>query len=77
MNSTFTNQENEEIVETMPTTTQQRISPIHLTLTTPKIKNAAFPQTTVQLRVKPSVIPKYSQMDYQTFRPVTGSRQKK
>ena len=33
----------EEIVETMPTTPQQSISHIHPTLTTPKIKNAAFP----------------------------------
>ena len=65
---------NEEIVETMPTTTQQSISPIHPTLTTPK-KSTAFPQTTIQSTVKPSVIPKYSQMDYQTFKPVTTSRQ--
>ena len=52
----------------MPTTTQQSISPIHITLTTPK-KNTVFPQTTIQSTVKPS------QMDYQTFRPVTTSRQ--
>ena len=65
---------NEEIVETMPTTTQQSIFPIHPTLTTPK-KSTEFPQTTIQSTVKPSVIPKYSQMDYQTFKPVTKSRQ--
>ena len=59
----------------MPTTTQQSSSPIDLTLTTPKNKNTVFPQTTMQSTVKPSVIPKYSQMDYQTIRPVTKSRQ--
>ena len=66
---------NEEIVETMPTKTQQSISPIHLTLTTPNNKTTVFPLTTIQSTVKPSVIPKYSQMNYQTFRPVTTSRQ--
>ena len=65
---------NDEIVETMPTTTQQSISPIHPTLTTPKNKNTAFSQTTIQSTVKPSVIPKYSHMDYQIFKPVTTSR---
>ena len=59
----------------MPTTTQQSISPIHRTLTTPRNKNAAFPQTTLQSTVKPAVIPKFSEMDYQTFRQVTASRQ--
>ena len=66
---------NGEIFEIMPTTTQQIISPIHPTLTTPKNKNTATPQTTIQSTVKPSVNPKYSQMAYQTFRPVTTSRQ--
>ena len=66
---------NEEIVETMPTTTQQSISPIHSTLTTPKNNSTAFPQTTIQSTVKPFVIPKYSQTVYQTFKPVTTSRQ--
>ena len=66
---------NEEIVETVPTQMQQSNSPIHPTLTTPRNKNAAFPQTTTQTTVKPSVVPKYSQMDYQTFRPVTTARQ--
>ena len=66
---------NKEIVETMPATTQQSISPIHPTLTTPRNKNTAFPQTTLQSTVKSSVIPKYSQMDYQTVKPVKTSRQ--
>ena len=67
---------NEKIVETIPTTTQQQqIFPIHPTLTTPKNKNAAFPETTIQPTVKSSVIPKSSQMDYQTIRPVTTPRQ--
>ena len=48
---------NEEIVETMPTTTQQSIPPFHPTLTTPQ-KNIAFPQTTKEFTVKPSVTPK-------------------
>ena len=48
---------NEEIVETMPTTAQQSISPIHPTLTTPKDKNTVFPQTTLQSTVKHSVSP--------------------
>ena len=61
----------------MPPTTQQIVSPIHPTLTNSKIKNAAFPQTTIQSTVKPSVIPKYSQIDYQTFEPVTTTRQTK
>ena len=59
----------------MLTTTQQSISPIHPTLTNPRNKNAASPQTTIQYMVKPSVIPKYEQMDFQTFKPVTTSRQ--
>ena len=70
---------NEEIVETMPTTTQQSIPPINPTLTTPKKvknKNTVFPQTTRQSTVKPSVIQKKSKMDYGTFRPVTTSRQR-
>ena len=59
----------------MPTTTQQSISPIHPTLTTPKNKNTVFSPTTIQLTVKPSVFPQFSQMDYRTFRQVTTSRQ--
>ena len=65
---------NEEIVEKKPATTQQSIFPIHSILTTPINKKRAFPQTTIQPTVKPSVIPKYSQMDYQTFKLVTPSR---
>ena len=60
--------------ETMPTTTQQSISPIHPTLKSSKNKHTAFPQTTIQSTVKPSIIPKYSKMDYQTSKPVTTSR---
>ena len=47
---------------------------LHLQLQ--KIKTQHFhKQTTIQSTVKPSVIQKYSQGDYQTFRPVTTSRQ--
>ena len=61
---------NEEIVQTT-TTTQQSISPIHPNLTTPKNLNTSLAQVTLQSTVKPSVAPKYSQMDYQTYRPMT------
>ena len=60
---------NEEIFDTIVTTTQQTISPIHPNLTTPKPKNPTLPQVTMQstvkpsLTVKPSVAPKYSHMD--------------
>ena len=59
----------------MPTTTQQNISPIHPILTTPTNKNAAFPQTAIQSTVKPSIIPKKSQKDYQKYKPVATSLQ--
>ena len=49
---------NEEIVETIVTTTQQSISPIHPNLTTPKPKNPTLPQVTLQSTVKLSVAPK-------------------
>ena len=62
---------NEEIVQTTVTTTQQKVSPIHPNLTTPRNKNPTLPQLTLQSMVKPSVAPKYSHMDYQTFRPMT------
>ena len=62
---------NEEIVQTTVTTTQQSISPIRPNLTTPKNTNTTLPQVTLQSTVKPSVDPKYSQMDYQTYRPMT------
>ena len=55
---------NEETVETIVTTTQQSISPIHPNLTTPKPKNPTLPQGTLQSTVKSSVAPKYSHMDY-------------
>ena len=67
---------NEEIVETIITTTQQNISLIHPNLTTPKPKNPTLPQVTLQSTVKPSVAPKYSHMDYQTFRPMTKQTRK-
>ena len=67
---------NEEIVGTIVTTTQQSISPIHPNLTTPKPKTSILPQVTLQSTVKPSVAPKYSHMDYQTFRPMTKPTQK-
>ena len=64
---------NEEIVHTTVTTTQQSISPIHPNLTTPRNNKATSPQITLQSTVKPSATfaPKYSHMDYQTFRPMT------
>ena len=61
---------NEEIVQTT-TTTQQSISPIRPNLTTPRNTNTSLAQVTLQSTVKPSVAPKYSQMDYQTYRPTT------
>ena len=61
---------NEEIVQTT-TTTQQSISPIHPKLTTPKNTNTSRAQVTLQSTVKPSVAPKYSHTDYQTYRPMT------
>ena len=63
---------NEEIVQTA-TTTQQSISPIHPNLTTPRNTNTSLAQVTLQSTVKPSVAPKYSHMDYQTYRPMTVS----
>ena len=48
---------NEEIVETVTTTTQQNIS---LNLTTPRPKNPTLPQVTLQSTVEPSVVPKNS-----------------
>ena len=67
---------NEEVVETIVTTTQQSISPIHPNLTTPKPKTSILPQVILQSTVKPSVAPKYSHMVYQTFRPMTKPPQK-
>ena len=62
---------NEIVVETIVTITQQNISTIHLNFTTPKPKNQTLPQVTLQSTIKPSVAPKYSFMDYQTYRPMT------
>ena len=62
---------NEEIVETILTTTQQSISPIYPNLTTPRPKNPTLPQVTLQSTVKPSIATKYSQMDYRTYSPMT------
>ena len=67
---------NEEIVETVATTTQQSISTIHINLTTPRPKNPTLPQVTLQSTVKTSVVPNYSQMDCQTFRSMTKPTQK-
>ena len=61
---------NEEIVQTT-TTTQQSISPIHPNLTTPRNTNTSLAQVTLQSTVKSLVAPKYSHMDYQTYRPMT------
>ena len=62
----------EEYVETISTTEAQRsISPIQSNFTTPKLKNPPLQQTIIQSTVKPYVAHKYSQMGYQTFRPVT------
>ena len=61
---------NEEIVQTT-TTTQQSISPIHPNLTTPRNTNTSLAQVTLQSAVQPSVAPKFSHMDYQTYRPMT------
>ena len=54
---------NEEIVESLPTTTQQNFPPFAQNLRHHTKKN---PRITIQLTVKPSVVPKYSQMGYQT-----------
>ena len=62
---------NEKIVQTTATTTQQSISPIHSNLTTPRNTNTLLTQVTLQSTVKPSVAPKYSHLDYQTYRPMT------
>ena len=40
-------------------------------LTTPRNTNPSQTQVTLQSTVKPSVAPKYSHMDYQTYRPMT------
>ena len=66
---------NEEIDETIVTTTQQSISPIHPNLTTLRPKNPILPQVTIQYTVKPSFAPKYSHMDYQTYRSMTKPSQ--
>ena len=66
---------NEEIVETIVTTTQQNFSPIHPNLKTPRPQNPSLLQVTLQSTVKPSVASKYSQMDYQTYRPMTKPSQ--
>ena len=62
---------NEEIVQTTATTTQQNISPIHPNLTTPRNTKTSLTQVILQSTVKPSVAPKYSHLDYQTYRPMT------
>ena len=66
----------EEIVEGVTTTAQQCISPIHPNLTTPRRKNPTLPQVTLQSTVKSPFVPKYTQMDNQTFRPMAKPTQK-
>ena len=68
--------ENEEIIKLKTTTAQQSISPIHPNLTTPRPKNPTLPQVALQYTVKTSFVPKFTQMDYQTFRPMTKPTQK-
>ena len=67
----------EQISETIATTTQQSISLIHPNLTTPRPRNPMKPQITLESTVKPSVVPKYTQMDYQAFTPIAKLTQKK
>ena len=64
---------NEEIVQTTVTATQQSISPIHPNFTTPQNNKVPTQQITLQSTVKPSATfaPKYSHMDFQTYRPMT------
>ena len=64
------------MVTTATITTQQSVSSIHPNLTTPRSKNPTLPQITLQSAVKPTVSPKYSHMDYQTFGPMTKPTQK-
>ena len=66
---------NWEIFEKIPPTTPRGTSSSHPTLTKPYFKNSQFPQTTTQSKVKPSVVPKYSQLNYQSYRPLTKPRQ--
>ena len=44
---------------------------MHNNLTTPRNTNTLLEQVTLQSTVKPSVAPKYSHIDYQTYRPMT------
>ena len=62
---------NEEIVETIVTTHNKIFYQYIQNLTMPKPKKPRLPQVTLQSTVKPSVAPKYSHMDYQTYRPMT------
>ena len=63
---------NEEVLESITTTeAQQSISTIQPKFKTPKSKNPTSQQTFIQSTVKPSVAQNKSQMDYQTFQPVT------
>ena len=66
----------EEVVETI-TTTAQQISHLFILILQPQDqKNPKLPQVTLQSTLKPSVAPKISQTDYQTFRPMTKPSQK-
>ena len=72
---TLSNFKSEEIVETITTTAQQNISPIHPNVTTPRPKNPTLTQVTLKSPVKPSVFPKHTQMNYETFEPMTKPTQ--
>ena len=62
---------NKEISETITTTkAQQCIFNYSTKFYNSKTKKPTLQQTIIQSTVKPSVAQKYSQMDYQTFRPV-------
>ena len=74
-NQTASQFANQDIVETLPTTAQQSISPKLPTITTPHNKNnTPFWPKTLQSTVKSSVISKYRHMDYQTYKPITKQR---
>ena len=65
-----------EIVEALPTTTQQNIYPLHPTVTTSHNKiDTALPQTIVQSTVVPSFFLKNLHKDNQTNRPIIKIRQ--
>ena len=62
---------NENLNGTRNLTQQDIQTPSHPNLTTPRNTNTSLAQVTLQSTIKPSVAPKYSHMDYQTYRPMT------